>query len=189
LSDLQVGELIDALAAREVEFLVAGSVAAAAHGVTGIEPGDLDIVPATDPSNLERLSAALADLGAEAGADLGEWRRDEHGAFEWIQDGVARPIQPFDPERAASFDHFFRTPYGQLDVVPVVAGNHADLVRRAVQSSVDGRRAWVVHPLDLMATMSRPRRPKDASRLSQLREIAAATMETRPVPAGDCCDG
>jgi hypothetical protein len=178
LSDLQPGKLIDALAAQGVVFLVAGSVAAAAHGVKGIEPGDLDIVPATDRANLERLSAALADLGAEAGADLGEWRHYGSGGFEWIQDGVERPIQPLDPERPASFDHFFRTPYGQLDIVPVVAGNHADLRRRAVQSPVDGRQAWVVHPVDLIATMSRPRRPKDASRLSQLREIAAATMET-----------
>ncbi len=108
--DLQAGELIDALAAHDVVFLVAGSVAAAAHGVTGIEPADLDIVPATDRTNLESLQTSLTDLRAQTGADLGEWRQRESGEFEWIQDGIRRPIQPLDPQRAASFDHFFRTP-------------------------------------------------------------------------------
>jgi len=176
LSAPQVGELIDALDAREVEFLVAGSVAASAHGVTGIVPGDLDIVPATDPANLERLAAALSDLDAEPGVDFGEWRRDERGAFEWIQDGVARPVQPLDPARPTTFDHYFRTPHGQLDVVPVVAGDHATLRPRAVRLSVDGRQAWLVHPVDLIATISRPR-PQDVSRLAQLREIAAASVD------------
>ena len=177
MSDLAVGELIDALVGREVEFLVAGSVAASAHGVTGIVPRDLDIVPATDRANLERLLAALNDLGAEPGVDFGEWHQDEHGAFEWIQDGVARPVQPLDPARPATFDHYFRTQHGQLDVVPLVAGDYGTLRPRAVRLSVDGRQAWVVRPVDLIATLSRPR-PKDASRLSQLRAIAAASVDT-----------
>lgn len=176
MSALKPGKLIDALAAHEVEFLVAGSVAAVSHGVKGIEPGDLDIVPATDLANLERLQRALADLGAEAGPDLGEWRQDESGQFEWIQDGVERPIAALDPGIPATFDHFFRTPHGQLDVVPVVAGNYSDLRTRAVRLSVDGRLGWVVHPVDLIASMSRPRRPIDAPRLSQLHEIAAALV-------------
>ena len=175
MNGLQVGKLLDALDAREVEFLVAGSVAASAHGVTGIVPGDLDIVPATDPANLERLAAALGDLDAEPGVDFGEWRRDDQGAFEWIQDGVARPIQPLDPARPATFDHHFRTQHGQLDVVPSVAGDYSTLRPRAARLSLGRREAWVVHAIDLIATMSRARRGKDASRLSQLRAIAATS--------------
>jgi len=175
VSDLAVGELIDALVGREVEFLVAGSVAASARGVTGIEPGDLDIVPATDRANLERLLAALNDLGAEPGVDFGEWHQDEHGAFEWVQDGVARPVQPLDPARPATFDHYFRTQHGQLDVVPLVAGDYATLGRRAVRLSLGDREAWVVHAMDLRATMSQARRERDASRLSQLRAIAGVS--------------
>ncbi len=107
--------------------------------------------------------------------DFGEWRRDEHGAFEWIQDGVARPIQPLDPERPATFDHYFRTQHGQLDVVPVVAGDYAVLRPRALRLPLGRREAWVVHAMDLIAAMSQARRAKDASRLSQLRAIAAAS--------------
>jgi hypothetical protein len=175
MSALQVGQLIEALDAREVEFLVAGSVAASAHGVTGIVPGDLDIVPATDRENLERLAAALGDLGAEPGVDFGEWRRDEHGAFEWVKDGVARPIEPLDTARPATFDHHFRTQLGRLDVVPVVAGDYATLRPRAARMSLGRREAWVVHAMDLIAAMSQARRAKDTSRLSQLRAIAAAS--------------
>jgi hypothetical protein len=53
--------LLDAL--EGIEYVVVGGVAAALHGAPRLT-FDMDIVPATDPRNLERLLRALKALGA-----------------------------------------------------------------------------------------------------------------------------
>jgi hypothetical protein len=164
--------LLAALDEHGVSFVVAGSVGAIAHGAPGPPPGDLDIVPATDPANLQRLADALAAIGAEAGAVTGAWRTDEHGEHAWVEDGIERTPGSLDPAAPESFDHSYATRYGRLDVVPRVAGTYEQLRARAVRLPVAGREAWVAHPIDLLAGMTGPRRPKDAPRVGHLRGVA-----------------
>jgi catechol 2,3-dioxygenase-like lactoylglutathione lyase family enzyme len=165
--------LLDALDGHAVDYLVTGSVAAMALGAPDVSPADLDVIPATVPANLKRLAAALDAIGATAGPTYGEWGTDESGEREWVQDGRLRPARPLDPDDATTFDHSFESPDGRLDVVPEVAGTYEVLRPRAVRVHLAGADRWVAGPIDLLAGMTRPRRPKDGPRVHHLRSLAA----------------
>ncbi len=169
-----IGALLGGLDDHAVDYLVGGSVAALAYGAPDVQPADVDVIPSTDPDNLSRLTEALTALGAQASTETGEWQADEAGAFHWVEDGVARPPAPLDPDRPASFDHSFSTQHGRLDVVPMIAGEYRVLRPRAHRLTVAGRVAWVAHPIDVLAGMTAPRRPKDGPRVRQLRRVAAS---------------
>jgi catechol 2,3-dioxygenase-like lactoylglutathione lyase family enzyme len=177
----QLGALLRVLDDHAVTFVVAGSVAAMAHGAPVEGPGDLDIVPGTDPDNLRRLADALAALGAEPSIETGEWRTDEAGEPQWVDDGVARQPRPLDPNDASTFDHSFATRHGRLDVVPVVAGAHDALRRRATRLAVEGHQTWVAAPSDVLAGMTAPRRAKDGPRVRHLRALLADAPATSGV--------
>ena len=93
-----------------MDYLIGGSVGALAHGAPDVSPADLDVIPATDPANLERLGAALDAIGATMGPEYGEWRTVESGEREWLQDGRLRPARPLDPGDATTFDHWVHVP-------------------------------------------------------------------------------
>ncbi len=57
-------ELVAALNAADVAYVIVGGIAVAAHGVVRAT-ADLDIVPQAGAENLERLAQALTDAGAE----------------------------------------------------------------------------------------------------------------------------
>lgn len=167
-----VARLLATLDEHGVAYVVGGSVGAKAHGAPDVIPDDLDVIPAIDPANLARVADALAALGAEVPVETGEWRTDEAGDHIWVKDGRERPPRPLDPLDPETFDHSFSTSLGRLDVVPRIAGAYADLRSRARRLSIGGRAAWVAHPLDLIAGMTGPRRPKDGPRVRYLREVA-----------------
>ena len=172
----RLGALIDVLDRHEVAFVIGGSVGALAHGASDVQPGDFDVIPATDPANLRRLAAALDELQAVAQPTTGRWDTDDAaGEHRWVEDGVERPLAPLDPRDADTFDHSFDTTLGRLDVVPRIAGRHEDLRRRATRLAVNGREAWVAAPIDLLAGMTAARRPKDVPRVRHLRSVARPT--------------
>jgi hypothetical protein len=101
-------ELLAALRAHGVEFVVIGGFSLAAHGyVRGTK--DVDIVPAPDSENLRRLAAALADLEAEI--DLAE-------DFDAAELGIA----PDADGLAFGGNWVLRTRLGRLDVMQDVPG-------------------------------------------------------------------
>lgn len=167
-----LSRLLATLDEHGVAYVVGGSVGAMAHGAPDVTPGDLDVIPATDPANLQRLTDALATLGAEVPVETGEWRTDEAGEHIWVTDGIERPARPLDPHDPETFDHSFSTSLGRLDVVPRIAGSYADLRSRSTRLSIGGRAAWVAHPIDILAGMTGPRRPKDGPRVRHLRAVA-----------------
>jgi hypothetical protein len=166
--------LLTTLDQHGVTCIVGGSVAAMAHGAGDGHPGDLDIIPATDAANLERLADALAALGAEVPIERGQWQIDEAGEQTWVRDGVERPPRALDPHDAETFDHSFATKHGPLDVVPRIAGSYVDLRSRASRLPVAGLEVLVAHPIDILAGMTGPRRPKDGPRVRHLRSLATA---------------
>jgi hypothetical protein len=169
-----LGALLAALDDHGVAYVIGGSVGAMALGVPDIAPADLDVIPATDARNLEHLAHALAALGAEMPIETGGWQTDALGEHRWVDDGFERPPRPLDPEDPETFDHSFATLHGRLDVVPRIAGAYADIQARASRRSVASRRAWVAHPVDILAGMTAPRRGKDAPRARHLRAIATS---------------
>jgi hypothetical protein len=100
---------------RGVEHIVIGGVAVAAHGYR--RPSrDLDIVPAPDPGNLDRLAEALRALHARP-AELGDFDADE---------------LPIDATRSADLtlggNFRLETDLGALDVMQWIAGVDTDNV-------------------------------------------------------------
>jgi hypothetical protein len=168
-----VGAILKSLDEMQVQFVITGSVAAQLHGIE-VEPGDLDIVPATDTANLERLVRVLSVLEARPAGPFGEWTTLTNGEMKWI----ARPtteeeIRAWMPrvDDVSSLDHCYRSRFGNFDVVPRVTGTYEVLMRRAVQIPAFGHTPWVAHIDELLARLTVPRRDKDAVRVAQLREV------------------
>jgi len=100
-------ELLRVLREHDVDFLVIGGVAVAAHGyVRGTK--DVDIIPQPSRANLERLLAALAAL--DAVQDIGDFRPEE------------MPVQLDLPGLAQGGNWILATRFGRLDVMQVVEG-------------------------------------------------------------------
>ncbi len=112
-------ELMRALAEHDVEFLVIGGVAVAAHGyVRGTK--DVDIIPSPSRENLERLLDALDAL--DAAQDAGDLRPEE------------LPVELDLEALAGGGNWFLTTRHGRLDVMQSVEGarSYADLRAAAV---------------------------------------------------------
>lgn len=170
---LLVGPILETLDEMEVQFVITGSVAARLHGVD-LEPRDLDIVPATDVANLDRLVRVLEVLEARPAGPFGDWTVLPNGEMKWI----ARPtteeeIQAWTPgvHDLSSLDHCYRSRFGNVDVVPSVTGTYEVLMRRAIQIPAFGYTPWVAHIDELLARLTVPRRDENAVRVAQLREI------------------
>ena len=170
--------LLGLLDRHGVRYVVTGSVAARLHGVP-LDPGDLDVTPASDQENLDRLAAALEEVGADLDPEepFGRWETGDDGERRWLAfeptavDRKAREEWRPRPDDPASFDHLVRTRFGALDVVPEIAGSYDELRRRATAIEVNGRSVWIESIEDQLATLTIPRRPKDADRVRALRAI------------------
>ena len=100
---LQPLELLRVLREHNVDFLVIGGVAVAAHGyVRGTE--DVDIIPEPSRANLERLLAALTTLDA---------RQDS---------GEEMPVRLDLDGLAQGGNWFLATRYGRLDLMQAGEG-------------------------------------------------------------------
>ena len=175
-----VPRLLEALSAYEVRYVLVGSVAASLYGADST-PGDLDIVPAPETDNLRRLASLLLELNARPSTS-GHWVVQPDGEKRWVTDKSAMGLESRahwtpDPHNVASFDHLFFTKLGNLDVVPELVGSFERLNKRAVPMNAHGREIRAAHPDDLLATLTVPRRKKDAARVRQLREVQRSRAE------------
>jgi len=156
------------------------------HGVS-LEPGDLDITPALDYANLERLARVIGIIEArqDPHGAFGHWEIDADGGRRWVdkeptpQDRAARAAWQPDPADPASFDYLLQSKYGAIDIVPVISGSYDELMPRAAKLTVESERVWVEAISDLLATLTVPRRKKDRDRVQQLRAIQRQD-ESRP---------
>ena len=76
-----------------------------------------------------------------------------------------------DSSRTTLPDYLFTTRYGNLDVVPELAGSYGALEMRAASLQTFGQKLCVAHVDDLLATLTVPRREKNRARLEGLREL------------------
>jgi hypothetical protein len=171
-------QLVSALAACRVDYVVVGSVAAKLYGVA-LEPRDFDIVPGLGKENLQRVCAVLLMVEASLPDDdeIGRWEAQPDGERKWI----ARKATPADRQQRAEWmprvddvstlDHLMVTRFGNLDIVPTVAGEFQRLRDRAATMKVNGQDIWVAHVDDLLAKLTVPRQPRFVDRVKALREI------------------
>jgi hypothetical protein len=151
--------ILAVLSAHDVDFVVIGGIAAAAHGAP-YPTYDLEIVPASDERNLTRLSAALRELGARvrtAGVDDG--LPFDHDATSLAAVGVWNLV----------------TAHGALDLsfVPSGTAGYPDLSRQAIRTQTFGVVVRLAALKDVIRSKEAANRDKDRLVLPVLREILA----------------
>jgi hypothetical protein len=158
-------EILRALAAHDVDFVVIGGIAAALHGTDHVTT-DVDIAPSTAADNLGRLSAALDDLGARI-------------RVEGIAGGLA-----FDhdgPSLAGAGVWNLTTRAGDLDIAfhPAGTGGWDDLRPRALVVDLGGAATPVASLRDVIRSKEAADRPKDRVALPALRAALAIQERER----------
>jgi predicted nucleotidyltransferase len=150
---LDLRELFRVLAEQEVDYLVIGGVAAQVHGRRRTTR-DLDVIPAPDVENFERLAAALLQLEAHP-AELGS------GA----------PTPSAEQLRMAPIAPPLSTRQGELHILNQVPGarNYEEMRSRALPIDLDGTVVRIVGVDDLI------RMKRAAGRLGDIEDIEALT--------------
>lgn len=148
-------EIFAALHRHGVDYVAIGGIAANAHGSRRLTL-DVDIIPAPEEANYERLAAALDDLGAPASAVDSDFRDLD-------------PRDSFDLARATILK--LPTAAGDLDVLNGALGAppYSDLRARAIEVEVRGTPVRIASLDDMIAMKRAAGRPRD------LRDIADLT--------------
>jgi hypothetical protein len=155
--------LLRVLTQHRVRFVVIGGIAAIAHGYP-LPTEDVDVTPARDEENLERLAGALRALDARLRLPRG-------------RESVAFPRDAEMLARAESWT--LATRLGDLDVIFQPAGTRGfdDLRRGATSVELGTRRktrVLVASLADVIRSKEAANRPKDQAQLPALRQ----TLET-----------
>jgi len=170
--------LLEILNEHKVEYVVTGSAAAMLHGVV-LDPGDLDITPALQHDNLDRLRGVLEAIHARQyeNASFGHWEATAAGEHRWVREEATpenvaeRASWTPNPQDWTTFDYLLDSDFGSIDIVPMISGTYEELAPRAVKMQT-GKNSILVEAVSaLLATLTVPRREKDADRVRQLRRI------------------
>ncbi len=162
--DLDFERILSVLRAHEVDFVVIGGLATI-HWGSPFVTWDIDITPERTIANLDRLSAALDELGARIRAG------DETLPFSHTGASLA-DAQAWN----------LRTPFGDLDIsfVPDGTQGYPDLVRDAADEKINGVEVRIASLADVIRSKQAANRPKDQRVLPTLREILASRNPRNP---------
>jgi hypothetical protein len=154
-------EIFAALHRHGVDYVAIGGIAANAHGSRRLTL-DVDIIPAPEESNYERLVAALDDLGAPASTVDSDFRELD-------------PRDSFDLARATVLK--LETDAGDLDLLNGAPGAspYADLRERAIEVEVRGTPVRIVSLDDLIAMKRASGRPRDLRDIADLTGLEEST--------------
>lgn len=159
--------MLEALERHRVRYVVIGGVAAQLRGAP-IVTYDLDVSPARDRDNLDRLAAALLDLSGTPR----------------IADAPASLEIPLDGAMLAGFQNLsLDTPHGQIDLVLLPDGTRGydDLVRAATRIRVSEELEVPVAALaDVVRSKAAAGRAKDHAQLPILRETLEQSRRLEP---------
>jgi hypothetical protein len=152
--------ILELLDEHGVRYVVIGAIAAIAQGYP-LNTGVLDITPARDPDNLERLAAVLHELDARL-------------RVQGTPEGVSFQIDADYLGRVDSWT--LTTRYGGFDLlfVPSGTGGFDDLRRGSVAVDIAGRDVRMAGLVDIIRMKEASGRPKDLAQLPALRQ----TLET-----------
>ena len=159
MAEFRPQEIFAALDRHGVRYVLVGGLAAVLHGASHLTT-DVDVVPYESLDNLERLSAALRELGARIRV-TGE------------PDGV-----PFDhsaPSLARVRMWNLQTDVGDLDITFEPSGTHGydDLARDVVVMRVRGTDVPVASLADVIRSKEAAGRDRDRAVLPGLRALLA----------------
>lgn len=157
-------EILRTLERHRVRYVLIGAAAARIAGAPVVTE-DIDITPSTDRSNLERLAAALRELGARL--------RSAEDAR-----GVGFPIDADALRTAALWT--LTTRHGDLDIAYLPSGTRGydDLQREAVRTRLGrGIRVQVASLRDVIRSKEAAGRDKDIAQLPMLRRTLEELRE------------
>lgn len=146
--------LLEALQRHGVDFIVVGAAAAISQG-SPLPTYDLDVTPARDPQNIERIAAALTELDAK---------------LRTPTEPVPFPIEPKMLARGEAWA--LDTTFGSLDLVFTPAGTqgYEDLRRDALLVDLGTEKPALVASLrDVIRMKEASAREKDRMQLPALR--------------------
>jgi hypothetical protein len=160
---LEVDELLEVIDAREVEYVIIGGFAVAAHGHPRATK-DVDICPNPKQANLRRLAAALEELEAIP-IDLDEFRGefDLRPDYEGLQQGGNWTLM---------------TKHGRLDVMQTFSfegtdeelGDYTDIAGHAVSRDFYGKPRKFCGYEDLLAMKRAANRDQDRIDVNSLKQ-------------------
>jgi predicted nucleotidyltransferase len=157
LAELDIRGILGELVREGVDFLIIGGVAVGYHGHIRATK-DVDVVPAPDSANLEKLTAALEKMGAEV-----------EGAEEFDDGELPDPL---DPEALALGGNWvLQTRLGRLDIMQWIGDEAlwAKLSPSAIKDEVSGVPIRMVSYEDLVALKELAGRPEDLTDLERMR--------------------
>jgi hypothetical protein len=163
VADFEPGQILRALEAHHVNYVVIGAIAAVAAGAP-ILTTDLDVTPARSRENLERLALALRDLDARLRTPT-----DPGGV-----------LFPIEAEMLATADSWtLATRSGDLDLMFSPAGTQGydDLRRGARRERIAGVSVAVAALADVIRSKEAANREKDSMQLPILRRTLEAIRE------------
>jgi hypothetical protein len=151
-----LGALLEPLLRHRVDFVIVGGMAGTVHG-SSYPSYDLDVAYARDRPNLERLVAALSDIGVTL-----------RGAPPELEFQLDAPTL----DNGANFT--FQTPYGDFDVLADVGGvsSYSDLRAAAEQKEIAGVAVPVASIDHLIAMKRAANRTKDKLMLEEYIVLA-----------------
>jgi hypothetical protein len=164
MSEFDPVAVLQVLVERDVDFVVIGGIAARLRGAPLLTQ-DVDITPATDRPNLERLASALEELEARLRTAP-------------QPDGVPFPFDPALLEIAKVWT--LATRFGDLDLVVSPAGTngYTDVVRDADELRVATDPELIVKVaslVDVIRSKEAAGREKDRATLPMLRRTLEET--------------
>jgi len=158
LAELDIQAILERLVEGEVEFLLIGGVAVGYYGHVRATK-DVDLVPAPDRENLERLAQVLRDLEAEI-----------EGAEDFDEGELPNPLDASTLELGGNW--VLSTRLGRLDVMQWIGdwALWAQLSPGALEDRIAGLPIKIVSYEDLVKLKELAGRPEDLADLQRLRE-------------------
>lgn len=158
MAELDISGILSELVEQKVEFVVIGGVAVGYHGHVRATK-DLDVVPAPDTTNLERLAGALKRLDAEV-----------EGAEEFVDEELPDPLDP--SALALGGNWVLLTRLGRLDIMQWIGDDALweKLSPAAIEDEIGGLPIKIVSYDDLVALKQLAGRPEDLMDLKRLRQ-------------------
>lgn len=159
LAELDFEAILRELVEGRVEFMLIGGFAVAYHGHLR-STKDIDIVPAPDHENLERLAAVLRHLEAEVA-----------GAEEFAEGELPDPLDPAALELGGNW--VLMTKLGRLDVMQWIGDWElwSEFAPAVIEEEIDGLPVKIVSYEDLVKLKELAGRPQDLLDLQELRKV------------------
>ena len=165
------GRILVTLERHRVDYVLVGGLGARAHGA--LRPtSDIDCVPDGSPANLERLAAAMRELGA---------RLRVGGMTD--EDSRRLPVQLDATTLRAFGSSTWMTDAGPLDILRELRDRRGDdvpfatLRKRSIDQDIDGIIVHVAGLDDIIAAKEYADRHKDRDALPELRKLRDHTRD------------